>query len=89
MEPESNPYRSPETTDPAPRRRGGRRYRSLVGWGLFFGGLVLINVSQVAFVEWRGSRLGQVVVGALDLTAIAMLATSAWIAISEQLRRMR
>ena len=86
---ESNPYRSPEATEPARRRRGGRRYRSLVGWGLFFGGLVLITVSHAAFVAWRGSLLGQVVVAALDLTAIGMLAVSVWMAIGEQLRRMR
>jgi hypothetical protein len=89
MEPESNPYRSPEATDPARRQQGGRRYRSLVGWGLFLGGLVLINASQLAFVAWRGSRLGHVVVAAMDLTGIGMLALSVWIAIGQQLSRMR
>ena len=89
MERESNPYRSPDATDPAPRQQGGRRYRSLIGWGLFVGGLVLINASQLAFVAWRGSRLGQVVVAAMDLTAIGMLALSLWMAIGGQLRRMR
>jgi hypothetical protein len=51
--------------------------------------LVLITVSHAAFVAWRGSRLGQVVVAAMDLTAIGMLALSVWMAIAEQLRRIR
>lgn len=89
MEPESNPYRSPNATDPARRRRGGWRHRSLVGWGLFWGGLLLIILSEAASVGWRASRIGEVIAWLPYLIGLGMLAASAWIAISGQLRRMR